>query len=259
MIKKLFVIAGITTAVSIVCLAGAFALAGREITDKGYSISVIEDGDHIRFRKGDAAKPQPAIMRTIAWTGGDSLASDLDADIEYVQGADASIRITGPKALIDAVRFDDNKLWMLDTPDIPDSVNFTIGKDGIDAQSNKEGLHIVVTAPSVTRFLVLGSGVIDVHNYDQPKLDVEVHGSGSFHGSGITQVANVNISGSGEADLEDLRAKDATVRLSGSGGTDIHASGKVKVDLSGSGNVELKTKPESLESTISGSGSLHQD
>ena len=75
MIKKLFVIAGITTAVSIVCLAGAFALAGREITDKGYSISVIEDGDHIRFRKGDAAKPQPAIMRTIAWTGGDSLAS----------------------------------------------------------------------------------------------------------------------------------------------------------------------------------------
>lgn len=259
MIKKLFVIAGITTAVSVVCLAGAFALAGKEITTKGYSISVIEDGDHLRFRKGDAAKPAPQATRTIAWPGGDSLASELDADVEYVQGADASIHITGPQALIDAVRFDQGKLWMLDSPDIPDPVNFTIGKDGIDAQSNREGLRIVVTAPSVTRFQVLGSGVVDVHNYDQPKLDVEVHGSGSFHGSGVTQLANVNLSGSGEADLEDLRAKDATVRLSGSGNADIHASGKVTVDLSGSGNVELKTKPESLASNISGSGSLDQN
>jgi hypothetical protein len=259
MIKKLFVIAGITAGVSIVCLAGAFALAGQEITTKGYSISVVEDGDHIRFRKGDAAKPTPQVTRTIAWTGSDFLSSDLDADVEYVQGAEASIRITGPQALVDAIRFDNGKLWMLDAPSIPDSVNFTIGKDGIDAQSNKEGLRIVVTAPSVTRFQVLGSGVLDIHNYDQPKIDVEVHSSGSFHGSGVTQVATINVSGSGEADLEDLRAKDATVRLSGSGGTDIHASGKVKVDLSGSGNVELKTKPESLESNISGSGSLHQD
>jgi hypothetical protein len=259
MIKKLFITAGIATVVSIACMAGAFALAGNEIGTKGYSLSVIEDGDHIRFRKGEAAKPQPMATRTIAWTGGDLLSSELDADVEYVQGAEASIRITGPQALIDAVRFDQGKLWMIDSPNTPESVNFTIGPDGIDAQSNKEGLRIVVTAPSVTRFLVLGSGVIDVHNYDQPKLDVEVHGSGSFHGSGITQVATVNLSGSGEADLEELRAKDATVKLSGSGNTDIHASGKVTVDLSGSGNVELKTKPESLASNISGSGSLDQN
>jgi hypothetical protein len=259
MIKKLFITAGITAVVSVACLAGAFALGGQEIATKGWSLSVIEDGDHIRFRKGEAAKPAPVATRTIAWTGKDSLASELDADVEYVQGAEASIRITGPQALINAVRFDDGKLWMLDAPNTPESVNFTIGPDGIDAQSSKEGLRIVVTAPSVTRFLVLGSGVIDVHNYDQPKLDVEVHGSGSFHGSGITQVATVNLSGSGEADLEDLRAKDATVKLSGSGNTDLHASGKVTVDLSGSGNVELKTKPESLTSNISGSGSLDQN
>lgn len=259
MIKKLFIVAGVSAVVSVICLTGAAALAGNEIGTKGWSVSVIEDGDHIRFRKGDAAKPQPAATRNLAWTGSDLLSSDLDADVEYVQGDDASIRITGPQTLIDAVRFDAGKLWMLDTPNTPDSVHFTIGPDGIEAQSNREGLRIVVTAPSVTRFQVLGSGVIDVHNYDQPKIDVEVHGSGSFHGSGLTRVATVNLSGSGEADLENLRATDADVRLSGSGNTDIHASGKVKVDLSGSGNVELKTKPESLESTISGSGSLDQN
>lgn len=260
MIKKLFIVAGIATAVSAVCLVGAFALAGHEVGTKGWSLSIIDDDGLMRFRKNDAsAKPAPMATRTIAWTGTDLLASDLDADVEYAQGAEASIRITGPQALVDAVRFDNGKLWMLNTPDTPDEIKFTIGPNGIDAQKSREALRIVVTAPAVHRFQVLGSGVLDIHNYDQPTLDVEVHGSGSFHGSGVTKVATVNLSGSGDADLENLRATDADVRLSGSGDTEVHASGKVKVDLSGSGNVELKTKPESLESTISGSGSLDQN
>ncbi len=258
MIKKLFIIAGISTVVSVVALAGAAALAGREIGTKGYAVSLVKEGDGMRIRKGDKARVAPAT-KTIAWTGGDAMTLDLPAKVEYVQGAESSIVITGPQALIDAVKVDGSRLWTMDTDRQPETVNFVIGPDGFEAKSDREGLKIVITAPSVTSFTLIGNGDLELHNYDQPKLVVDMSGSGDLEGSGQTKALKITQSGSGEADLDNLRTDDADIQLSGSGSTKVRAFGKANVDISGSGNVELATKPATLLSHIAGSGSLDQD
>ncbi len=258
MIKKLFITAGIGTLISIVALCAAAGLAGREIGTKGWALNLVKDGDHMRIRKGDASKLPVSATKTLPWTGGELLTIDLPVKVEYVQGPENTVTVTGAQSQIDAVRLEGGKLWMTDTPENQESINFVIGPDGIDAQSSHDGVSIVVTAPSINRFVVLGDGELAVHNYDQPKLDLELDGDGSFVASGRSEAVKVALSGSGNADLGDIHAKTAEVSVSGSGRTTIRASEKASVDISGSGNVELSAKPAAVVSHISGSGSLDQ-
>lgn len=257
MIKKLFIVAGISTLVSVIALTGAAALASREIGTKGYAISLVKENEGMRIRKGDNAR---AIVKTktVPWAGGNTLTLDLAAKVQYVQGAENSIVITGPQALLDAVKIDNGHLWIMDTEDEPETINFMIGPDGFEAKSDHEGLKIVVTAPSIDTFLLNGDGDLEVYNYDQPKLSVDLSGNGVLEVSGQTKMLKIVQSGNGQSDLGNLRAQDADVLLSGSGNTKVRAVGKANVNISGAGHVEMATKPETLVSHISGSGSLDQ-
>jgi hypothetical protein len=139
----------------------------------------------------------------------------------------------------------------------PDDV--TIDLNGVRIVDAGDRLRITVRAPAVNNFALNGSGDLEIMAYDQPKLTVQVQGSGDISAAGRTEAATVDIVGSGSVDLGELRTRDAMVDTSGSGDAVLAATGVVKVAIAGSGGVSLRVKPASLTSEISGSGDVDQD
>lgn len=259
MIRKLFLFAGVSFVISIGCIAASAALISQDVNTHGWNMSVLEDGDHVRFKKGDFAKADLPVTKTLAWTGGDSLSVDVPADVVYTQGPTAGITLTGPQALLDRLQFNDGKLTYTDGPERQHIVTLHWGQDGFDARDSDDNLKIVVTAPNVKTFALAGNGDLSLHGYDQKSLDVTLSGNGSINATGHTDALKLTISGDGDADLEGLAIKDADITINGSGDATLAATGKAQVNIAGSGDVDLTIKPTSLVSHISGSGSVNQD
>ncbi len=259
MIKNLLITAGGAFVVSLACLTGAAALVGHDIRTKGWDLNLVKVGDHVHIVKGEAAKPEQTTASSLAWPGGDHLDVDLPGEVTYTQGATASVNVSGPKSLVDRVHIDGGRLYLIPGNDPAESIHLSFDHGRLDATGPDTQLHVTIVAPAVTSFTVSGSAGLSIHDYNQPALDVTLNGSGAVDVDGKTAALKLDQRGSGAVDLTSLTAQDADVSLSGSGNAEVHATGKAQVGISGSGTVALTSKPASLTTSISGSGTVNQD
>ncbi len=261
MIRTLITIAFASFILAVACLAGAAALGGRDIAENGWTIPsewqyrIADRGGRSRLER---VRSSERITREIPWDGGEALVLDLPLDVTYVQGEGARVVIEGPKDYAERITLEAGRFGLAGDVTL-DASDVTIDLNGIRVLDAGERLRITVTAPKVSSFTVNGSGDLDIRNYDQPNLTVQVQGSGDVRGAGRSGALKLAVVGSGSIDLADVDARDAEVTTSGSGDATIAARGSVKVAVAGSGGVSLKAKPASLTSEISGSGDVDQD
>lgn len=260
MIRTLFIIAGAALVLCIVTLGGAVALGGHDLQRHGWAWTFKDDnGESVRFERvkgGGTDDLGPFTTRTLAWTGGEALTIDSSIDVEYVQGPANTVVITGPKGLTDRVTLTDGRLSMGDGDE---RIVFGWDNGNFSARSERDELRVVVTAPNVRRFSSNGSGDLDITAYDQPAMALSISGSADVTAAGRTDALDLDIAGSGDADLRALDAKDAKIAIAGSGDADIAPTGDVQVRIAGSGDVTLATRPAKLTSEIAGSGDVYQN
>ncbi|MFN4295476.1 MAG: GIN domain-containing protein [Brevundimonas sp.] len=241
MIRSLFIVAGASLVLAIVCLAGAAAIGGHEVTRNGWRIS----GDGWDLANGDFRREsldRTVVTRDIAWEGGEALTFDLPARVIYAQGDQPSITVAGSAEIVDSVTFADGRF------DLQDGVR-------TDRRSRP---RITVVAPAVTRFTLNGSQDLEIRDYDQPTLALAVSGSGDVEGYGRTGTLTVTIDGSGDVNLSGLPSTDAVIEINGSGDVEAAPSGQADVTIRGSGDVDLITRPARLNSQVMGSGRVRQ-
>lgn len=101
---------------------------------------------------------------------------------------------------------------------------------------------------------IAGSGDIAI-KMNSDRLESSISGSGSIHLSGSTNSYDARITGSGDVDAFEMRAKDSSVVITGSGNCRISASDKLRAKITGSGDVLYKGRPQ-IDQTITGSGSV---
>lgn len=99
-----------------------------------------------------------------------------------------------------------------------------------------------------------GSGVLNFE-LQVNKLITEISGSGKVYLQGDTKLHNIILSGSGDIYAEELNTKDGLISLSGSGKCRVNVIENLDVNISGSGVVEYKGRPQ-INSKIHGSGKL---
>jgi hypothetical protein len=258
MIRNLTIVAVATFVLALGCFAGAFALGGRDILKHGYSfpadwnIEVSDDNDHVHFRSGDHDDGE-TTTRDVAWSGADAVQIDVPAEVIFTQaaaGAGASVKVTGPKALVDRVIMENGRLALRDDNG---------GSISIHSRRDSDQLSVEIVAPGVRSFTLNGSGDLHLKAYDQPDLVLEINGSGDVEAEGKARKVELRVSGSGEADLRSLDTGDATIALAGSGEAHVAPHGSAQVDVAGSGDVYLTSKPTVLSSNVAGSGEVHQD
>lgn len=257
MIRTLLIIAGAALVLSLATLTGAAALGGADLREHGWSWTVTEkDGDRIHFQRGsgdDDADRGPSVTRNLPWSGGASLIIDGALNVEYVQGAEAGVVITGPQAVVERVRLDGARL-SLDEGD--ERIVFGWDSGHFRARSDYDDLRVVITAPSVATFQLNGSQRLSITGYDQPSIAISVSGSGEVEATGETQVLNLTVDGSGEADMRGLATRDAVVSINGSGDALVAPTGRADLNISGSGDIDVVTRPATVNQNISGSGDV---
>lgn len=257
MIRNLLVITGVGGVIALAGITGAIALAGNDVSHNDWTWVVTDDeeGDsHFRVERGQSVADS---TRTIAWAGGDSLSVDVPGRVTYVQGAEAGVRITGPKAMVDRVRFENGRL-SLAWADDADRSYIRLNRSGVRVWSDTEALRITVTAPAVTRFEMAEPGHLSIRDYDQPALAVVANGSGQVEAEGRAERVSATVNGSGDVDLDDLMVADATVDISGSGNVIVGPTGRAVIDIAGSGDAVLTRRPDQLQQTVDGSGEVEQ-
>lgn len=258
MIRNLTIVAVASFVLAIGCFAGAFALGGPKLLEHGWNfpadwnIDISDDHDHVHVGPGSGLSDGgDATTRDIAWSGSDALQIDVPAEVIFTQaaaGAGASVKVTGPKALVDRVTLENGRLGLRDGGDIT-----------LFHAHDSDQLSIEVVAPGVRTFTVNGSGDLRLKGYDQADLALEINGSGNVEAEGKAKKVDLRVSGSGEADLRSLDTGDAKIALAGSGEAHVAPHGAAEVDVAGSGDVYLTSKPTVLSSNVAGSGEVHQD
>jgi hypothetical protein len=138
-------------------------------------------------------------------------------------------------------------------------------------------IRATIHAPQLSGADISGSGDIDIRNQLSANiLNVNISGSGNFYvhelrssslvvkisGSGKMKVdqgtadnCNYHISGSGDIVADGLVSRQVSVKVSGSGNARVFAQEQLNVEISGSGEVRYKGSPVT-NSNISGSGRL---
>ena len=82
-------------------------------------------------------------------------------------------------------------------------------------------------------------------------------GSGDIELDGRTGRVIVDLDGSGNVDLASLAAREASVRVGGSGDAEVRAAEKLDVAVDGSGDVRYHGDP-ALSQQVDGSGDVNQ-
>ena len=129
--------------------------------------------------------------------------------------------------------------------------------DGVNV--NRDDIDIHITLPLINYISLNGSGEIDIKGQfpEADKFKVNISGSGEvdLENTLTANETTVSISGSGEADLERLETKIADIDISGSGDAKINVTESLKARISGSGKIYYFGSP-AIDSKISGSGKV---
>lgn len=249
MIRVLFMIAIAGFVLSVGTLAAAVAIGGPEAVARGGWIVAgrdwswdWDDHDHSGREARWADDSGPQATRTLAWTGADKLDLDLPADVRYVQAeGPGTVTVTGPRRAVDDVVVRGG------------SIRYDRGRGHW-----RPKLAIVVRAPGIASFDLSGRNTLAIENYRQDRLKLDLSGDAEATAAGETNLVELDLSGSGDADLGALKAKGADIDVSGAAEAIIAPTDWAKLDVSGAADVRLLTNPAKLETDISGAGNLRR-
>lgn len=103
-----------------------------------------------------------------------------------------------------------------------------------------------------------GSSEFTLGQLQASTLKVQINGSGSFTAQGQADRQEVEIHGSGDFKGENLKGQDADINIAGSGQAVVNVTGKLDVEIAGSGQVEYLGDPSNVTADVSGSGKVRK-
>lgn len=260
MIRQLSIIAGAAFVLGLACTAGAVSIARHDLAANDWTWTVVDDEDNFHISKGAKLPPEQIVSQTLKLDAKDQLRIDMPQDVIYKQGPVASVIVEGPKSLVDRVRLENGLLYMMPgTSSHKNVIRFKFTGHSLEAHGDLDQFKVTITSPDIKNFEVVGSGDLEIEQYNQPTLDLSILGSGDARISGIAKSVKVSVMGSGTADLDNLVTDSADVSLKGSGDISLAPLVEAKIDLQGSGDVDIKSNPKAFSSTVTGSGSVTRE
>ncbi|MDR1879713.1 MAG: DUF2807 domain-containing protein [Tannerellaceae bacterium] len=101
-----------------------------------------------------------------------------------------------------------------------------------------------------------GSGTLNAPAFYGGTFSAHIAGSGKINLGGVAQKSSFEIAGSGTVRAFDLQVEEAKCQIAGSGDMEISVSGKIDLEVAGSGHVKYKGNPSKINQQVAGSGSI---
>lgn len=231
-----------------------------------------------------AAEGREAASETRALAPGlRALELDGPIDLTLRYGATPSLRVSGEQRMLGNVEVSDaDRVLHIGIRGmvlrhrqplevelvLPDLEAVTIDGSGDSTVNGFSGEHIAIqlNGSGSLRFNgryrqvtagLSGSGDLDVNGGAAiDRVEARLTGSGRITVSGNARELEAQVTGSGNLDAEHLRADDVALNQTGSGDSAVQARAKVRVALSGSGDVEVHGNPAERSTSRAGSGSV---
>lgn len=117
-------------------------------------------------------------------------------------------------------------------------------------------MRVDITMPFLSALRLTGSGVMIADHFMGAPLKVTLSGSGVIRAAGYATNLGVTLSGSGDAQLDHLPARDVNAVLNGSGRILVNAISSLHASVSGSGAIVYVGHPDHLTTSVTGSGAV---
>ena len=162
------------------------------------------------------------------------------------------VQVTVGMPLEVTVQADDNLIDAIDTKVTAGKLTVSVNKDF----QTERAPYISVSVPELSEITVSGAGDILINAVKGDVFNISIPGSGNCSAAGKVINEKVTLSGSGNVDCLKLVADNVTVDLSGSGNCTVATEKSMTGKLSGSGKIEYKGNPQSLNKDVTGSGTI---
>ena len=147
---------------------------------------------------------------------------------------------------------DDNLIPFIKTEVVNNKLNISLN----ESYSSEEKLVVNINTPNYDEVSLSGSGNINILDFKNNNLSLNISGSGNITGNGEVETLVVKINGSGNLMSKEIKSKSATITINGSGDAEVFASDSISAKINGSGNIEYFGNPENVDSIINGSGDI---
>jgi len=172
------------------------------------------------------------------------------AAVELAGSNIVTVRVGRPQSVV--VHADSNLLDRVSTR----VVDGRLVVDDVGSYSTKAPMRVAVTVPTLDAMSLSGSGVVTAENVDGKALTLALPGSGVLRASGSVGRLDVTLAGSGDAQLQDLVARDVHAVVSGSGRILVNSSRSLDAAVPGSGAVLYVGNPAQVSTSVTGSGAV---
>ena len=150
---------------------------------------------------------------------------------------------------------DDNLIPYIKTEVIKNKLQISLN----ESYSSEEKLVVNINTPNYDEVSLSGSGNINILDFKNNNLSLNISGSGNITGNGEVETLVVKINGSGNLMSKEIKSKSATITINGSGDAEVFASDSISAKINGSGNIEYFGNPENVDSIINGSGDINSN
>lgn len=188
------------------------------------------------------------------------ISNSLDAEVRITTGrSNHRVSITSQKNILDEiiVRTRGSELIIesdrcISRADVQIDISLTELTDLFNAgNADIQGTNI--WASNELTLNLSGSGSIDAI-LDVVELEVSIAGSGLIDLTGTAQNAEISIAGSGDYEAFGLESENVDITIAGSGNADVYVTNELTGTISGSGQINYKGNPQSVDVTITGTG-----
>lgn len=220
------------------CFAASAAQARHGIFDKLSGTTVTLNGQPPREGSGTTA----AVIRSLPRFTKIELRSA--ERLKVTRGDVVSVKISG----------DDNLLELIGT----DVRGETLIIEPRSSYRTRKSIVVEVTMPKLGALTMAGSGDAVIEAIDPNSFKLDIDGSGNVVATGTVDALEVEINGSGNADLPGVSAKRVEAEVNGSGNISVGVVEALDAEINGSGDIVYQGEPKSLKTWVNGSGSIRK-
>jgi hypothetical protein len=190
------------------------------------------------------------------------IAYSLPGTLEIVQSDKASLALEGDNEDLERIitKVEDNKLKIYTRKGSNGLGNVKVYVSVVELSdlSIAGSGNVIVKSKLKTNDLDLelsGSGNLQCEELMAKEVDLDLAGSGNIFLGGVAEnEVEINIAGSGDVNAENLKTKEAEVNIAGSGSVKIWVTDELESKIVGSGDVYYKGNPL-VDAETMGSGS----
>jgi hypothetical protein len=122
-------------------------------------------------------------------------------------------------------------------------------------------MSVEVTVPGLEALTLsgAGTGTLSVEGVDAPRFSVRLDGTGLVVVRGRADHVDATLAGTGNAQLQDLVARDVVATVLGTGRLQVHATRSLGASVSGTGSIVYDGNPRQVTRSVTGTGAISEE